>query len=76
MKIDLNDEEINRWIEAGIKDNYNYLLIVFDLESREYFPVFFHSYLDVIRYRQNIISESKLEAKQDYKLFGEINGTT
>ncbi len=60
--------ELKNWVEQGRKDNYNYLLIVYDNQDKDYFPVYFHFYSDIERYRENIISESKLVAKQDIKL--------
>lgn len=69
-----SDKELKEWVSQGRKDNYNYILIIFDLADKDYFPVYFHFYSDVLRYRENIISESKLAVKQEFKLNNKIIG--
>lgn len=56
------------WIDSGLKDNYNYLVIVRDLEDKDYFPRYFNFYSDYERYLENIISESKMKVVELIRL--------
>jgi hypothetical protein len=66
--------ELKQWIVQGRKDNYNYLLVVYDNQDKDYFPMFFHFYSDVMRYRHNVISETKVTPVEEYKLYAKIGG--
>lgn len=70
----INDQELKEWVDRGRKDNYNYLLIIHDLDVNDYFPVYFHFYSDILRYRENIISESKIKVRAEFKLNNKIIG--
>jgi len=39
--------DFSEWIERGIKENYKFILIVYDLEDKSYYPVFFTSEKEV-----------------------------
>lgn len=69
----ISKSELKEWAERGRKDNYLYMAIVQDLEDKQMFPVYFHFYSDLERYRENIISESKLSYKDYFKLGSHID---
>jgi len=66
--------DLKRWIAQGRLDNYNYLLVVYDDQDKDYFPMFFHFHSDLMRYRQNIISETKVTPVEQYSLYAKIGG--
>jgi hypothetical protein len=66
--IDLQDTELTEWTSRGKSGGCTHLLIVLDLEDKSYFPVFFFDEGDVQRYKENIISESKIEVVKDIPL--------
>jgi hypothetical protein len=51
--------DIYPWIIRGREEGRKILLIVLDLEDKEFFPVYFDSEKEANRYSNNIISESK-----------------
>ncbi len=67
-------DNLKTWIAQGRKDNFGYLLVVYDDQDKDYFPMFFHFHSDVMRYRQNIISETKVTPVEQYNLFAKIGG--
>lgn len=52
---------IENWMEFAKQENYQFILIVRDLEDGELFPVYFHTENKAKEYCNNIISESKLK---------------
>lgn len=51
--------EFSEWRERGVENGYRIMIIMFDMEDREYYPVYFDSREDADCYSSNIISESK-----------------
>ena len=51
--------EFLEWRKRGIENGYRIMLIIFDMEDREYYPVYFDSQEGADCYSNNIISESK-----------------
>jgi len=66
--IDIKDSELDEWTLRGKSGGCTHLLIVLDLEDKSYFPVFFFDKGDAQRYKDNIISESKIEVVKDIAL--------
>lgn len=62
------DGRLGEWVKKGLGNGVFYMLIMQDLEDKEYFPVYFHFYSDAQRYQENIISESKLKVLELIKL--------
>lgn len=62
----MNEQE--RWLESAKKNGSAILAIVLDLEDRESFPVEFETRKDFLKYKNNIISESKLKILKIYEL--------
>jgi len=60
--------EETEWLIRGREGNYNYLLIVFDIADKDHFPMFFQFYSDVIRYKENIISETKVKVIKEIRI--------
>ena len=61
---------IKEWIKTGVENHSKYLLIVKDLEDKEYFPVYFEALPELKQYQNNIISESKLKVIEIFTLSG------
>ena len=68
----MTNEELKEWVERGRKENYLYMAVVYDIVDKDNFPVYFHFYSDLERYKENIISESKLSFKNYFKLGSKI----
>ena len=62
------NDKLEEWIWLGKSRGINYLLVMQDLEDKEYFPVYFFNHEDCVRYRDNIISESKLKVVEIIEL--------
>lgn len=62
------EDKLDGWIQIGLSNGMFYLLVMQDLEDKEYFPVYFGFYSDAQRYQENIISESKLRIAEFVKL--------
>lgn len=56
------------WIKDGIANGNFYLLILQDLEDKQFYPVYFQFYSDAQRYQDNIISETKIKIIELIKL--------
>lgn len=48
------------WLKFAKNHNFKFILIIKDLEDRDEYPVYFSNYKDLIRFKENIISESKI----------------
>jgi hypothetical protein len=66
---DLLESEVSEWISRAKFAGCSCVLIVRDIEDKSYFPVFFFDESDAKRYRDNIISESKIEIVKSISLF-------
>lgn len=62
------EDNLDEWVQRGLDNELSYMLIVQDLEDKEYFPVYFYFEFGVKRYTENIISESKLKVVKYLKL--------
>lgn len=60
--------DINNWIIRGRNNNYKYMLVVFDLEDKSYYPVYFATEKESQIFCSNIISESKCKVIQSHEL--------
>lgn len=60
--------EYQEWINRGIKEGYSFVIIAYDLEDKSYFPVYFSFEYECNRYKDNIISESKIKVIATYNL--------
>lgn len=60
--------DFSEWIERGIKENYKFILIIYDFEDKSYYPVFFASEKEAENFNNNIISESKCKVVQKIDL--------
>tara|TARA_R110000868_G_scaffold75946_1_gene218758 strand:+ start:2121 stop:2306 length:186 start_codon:yes stop_codon:yes gene_type:complete len=58
----------NEWLDFAINNKYNYILILKDLEDKEIYPVYFLSELEMLKYKENIISESKVKVMTYFKV--------
>lgn len=58
----------NEWLDFAINNKYNYILILKDLEDKEIYPVYFLSELEMFKYKENIISESKVKVMTYFKV--------
>lgn len=58
----------NEWLDFAINNKYNYILILKDLEDKEIYPVYFLSESEMFKYKQNIISESKVKVMTYFKV--------
>lgn len=52
---------IESWEDFAKTNNYKYLLIAKDLEDKDLYPVYFNSQIDLDKFVNNIISESKIK---------------
>jgi hypothetical protein len=64
----INEQDIDIWIIRGKENNELILLIVHDLEDKDYFPIYFKSIQESNKYKNNIISESKLKVIYEINL--------
>lgn len=62
------NNRLDEWIQAGLLRGMLYMLVMQDLEDKEFFPVYFGFYTDAQHYQDNIISESKLKVIELIKL--------
>ena len=60
--------DCKEWIERGIKENYKIILIIYDLEDKSYYPVYFYNEGDSLKFSRNIISESKIKIVKSINL--------
>ena len=49
------------YVKHAVDNNYKFIILVKDLEDKEIFPVYFNFEKEVLNYKNNIISESKLK---------------
>jgi hypothetical protein len=63
------------WQQYAIDNKYSYLLVIKDLESKDYFPVYFNYPQEVSKYKNNIISESKIKVVEVIFLYDLISPT-
>lgn len=61
-------DKLDGWVQTGLLNGMAYMLVMQDLEDKEYYPVYFGFYSDCQRYQNNIISESKLRVVEFVKL--------
>lgn len=62
------NDKLDDWVQTGLRNGMTYMLIMQDLDDKEYFPAYFGFYSDTQRYQENIISESKLRVVEFVKL--------
>jgi hypothetical protein len=61
-------DDIVGWAEKAASEHCFAWALVLDLEDRDHFPVFFASAEELARYRQCVISESKLQIQEVFFL--------
>jgi hypothetical protein len=64
----INERDVDIWIIRGKESNELILLVIHDLEDKDYFPIYFKSEQEAYKYKNNIISESKLKVINEIKL--------
>lgn len=65
----LNDGYLeSEWTKLATDSGYKFLLILKDLEDKEIFPMYFYSMVELTKYQNNIISESKLKIIKEIKI--------
>jgi len=60
--------ELDSFIRLGKENGAMFMLVLFDMEDKDYYPVFFNSEKDLMFYKNNIISETKCRVEVEYSL--------
>lgn len=64
----MTNDELRSFIKLGKEKGYSFMLVVFDIEDKDYYPIFFNSKEEMESYENNIISETKCRVENEYVL--------
>lgn len=60
--------EYREWRERGVREGFKIMIIILDMEDREYYPVYFLHDKEAQQYSNNLISESKCKIERVIQL--------
>src|SRR5712692_7310908 len=57
-----------QYIDFTLSNNHKYILILKDLEDKDIYPVYFENELEINKFKNNIISETKVKVIKEIKV--------
>lgn len=64
----ISNDELWSFIKFGKSGEYKFMLVLFDIEDKDYYPIFFNSKEEMESYENKIISETKCRVEGEYNL--------
>jgi len=62
------NDELWSFIKFGKSRGFKFMLVLFDIEDKEYYPIFSSSKDEINTFKNNIISETKCRVEGEYNL--------